>query len=113
MINKKTLSLKESLELLEKHWPKLFSIDDPKPFKKNIYNEMIKNKKLSPNDIGKALKKYCKSPLYIGCIAYNTHYFDLHGRRVGRIPEIVREEAREKIIAIERKIYKKCRKYYY
>lgn len=90
-------------------WPKLFDINNPKPLKLNIMQDMAKDIQSRGLDMGLgsvrvALNAYTSHAKYIRCVAAGGMRYDLNGEPCGEVTETAARNARERFKALERKL---------
>ncbi|EBQ4836474.1 prop effector [Salmonella enterica subsp. arizonae] len=89
-------------------WPKLFDINNPKPLKLNIMQDMAKDIQARGLDMGigsvrVALNAYTSHAKYIRCVAAGGMRYDLNGEPCGEVTETAIRHAAERFKDLERK----------
>lgn len=89
-------------------WPKLFDINNPKPLKLNIMQDMAKDIQARGLDMGLgsvrvALNAYTSHAKYVRCVAAGGMRYDLSGESCGEVTETAARNARERFKNLERK----------
>ncbi|HBZ9864074.1 TPA: ProQ/FinO family protein [Salmonella enterica subsp. houtenae] len=89
-------------------WPKLFDINNPKPLKLNIMQDMVKDIQSHGLDLGVgavrvALNAYTSHARYVRCVAAGGMRYDLKGEPCGEVTEAAIKHAKEKFKVLERK----------
>ncbi|HFE7522330.1 TPA: ProQ/FINO family protein [Salmonella enterica subsp. enterica serovar Newport] len=89
-------------------WPKLFDINNPKPLKLNIMQDMAKDIQARGLDMGigsvrVALNAYTSHAKYIRCVAAGGMRYDLNGEPCGEVTETAIRHATERFKDLERK----------
>ncbi|EEM8544084.1 prop effector [Salmonella enterica] len=85
-------------------WPALFDINNPKPLKINIIQDMIKDIQARALDMGAgsvraALSTYTGHSKYIRCVAAGGPRYDLNGEPCGEVTEAAVQHATERLRA--------------
>ncbi|EJZ7015421.1 ProQ/FinO family protein [Salmonella enterica] len=89
-------------------WLNLFDINNPKPLKLNIMQDMAEDIQARGLDMGlgsvrSALNTYTSHARYIRCVAAGGMRYDLNGEPCGEVTETAIKHATERFKALERK----------
>lgn len=89
-------------------WPKLFDINNPKPLKLNIMQDMVKDIQARGIEMGTgavrvALGAYTGHARYIRCVAAGGMRYDLNGEPCGEVTETAAKNAAARFEDLERK----------
>lgn len=98
---------------LSEYWPELFNINNPKPLKLNIMQDIAKDIEVRGIDMGlgsvrTGLNTYTSHARYILCVAAGGVRYDLNGEPCGEVTETAIKHAKERFKALEWKL-KACR----
>ncbi len=99
---------RKRVQKIAEFWPKLFDINNPKPLKLNIMQDMEKDIQTRGLDMGfgsvrVALNAYTSHAKYIRCVAAGGARYDLNGEPCGEVTETAARNARERFKDLERK----------
>lgn len=73
---------------LERHYPKLFNTEKPKPIKVGIFEDMVaEHEDWNTELLQEAIKKYVRAEAYYVACVEDMHRYNLQGDRVDRITE--------------------------
>ena len=70
---------------LERNYPKLFDVENPKPLKVGIFEEIVAEVDWNVGVLKEAIKQYARAEKYYVACADDLHRYDLEGERVARI----------------------------
>ncbi|ENJ0753522.1 ProQ/FinO family protein [Salmonella enterica] len=98
---------RKRVQKITEFWPKLFDINNPKPLKLNIMQDMAKDIQARGPDMGigsvrVALNAYTSHAKYIRCVAAGGMRYDLNGEPCEEVTETAARNARERYKALER-----------
>ncbi|EAY3716692.1 prop effector [Salmonella enterica] len=99
---------RKRVQKLIKFWPELFNINNPKPLKLNIMQDIGKDIQSRGLDMGigsvrVALGAYTSHAKYIRCVAAGGMRYDLNGEPCGEVTETAAKSAGERFKELERK----------
>ncbi|EAW9081155.1 ProQ/FinO family protein [Salmonella enterica] len=100
---------RKRVQKIAEFWPKLFDINNPKPLKLNIMQDMEKDIQLRGLDMGigsvrVALGAYTSHAKYIRCVSAGGARYDLNGEPCGEVTEAAARNARERFKNLETKL---------
>lgn len=98
---------RKRVQKITEFWPKLFDINNPKPLKLNIMQDMAKDIQARGLDMGigsvrVALNAYTSHAKYIRCVAAGGMRYDLNGEPCGEVTETAIRHATERFKALDR-----------
>lgn len=85
--------ISSAIALLEKKYPKLFSMENPKPLKVGVFNEVVVSGDWNKQLLKKALRTYVQSKAYYLSCSSASYRYDLNGDKVGEISADNKENA--------------------
>lgn len=99
---------RKRVQKITEFWPKLFDINNPKPLKLNIVQDMVKDIQARGLDMGigsvrVALNAYTSHAKYIRCVAAGGMRYDLNGEPCGEVTETAIKNAKERYKVLEQK----------
>jgi ProP effector len=98
---KKREAAKAAVELLSEAYPEVFNLQEPKPLKVGIHEDLAADEKLSKTKIRLALSAYVRHYNYLSCLVEGAQRVDLKGQPVAAVTAEDQAHAREKMAAVE------------
>lgn len=99
---KKREAAKAAVELLSEAYPQVFNLQEPKPLKVGIHEDLAADEKLSKTKIRLALSAYVRHYNYLSCLTEGSQRIDLLGQPVAAVTAEDEAHAREKMAEVEK-----------
>lgn len=101
-IKKKREAAKAAVAMLAEAYPAVFDLENPKPLKIGIHNDLTEDAKISKTQMRKALSAYTRHYAYISCLVAGGHRVNLQGEVGAEVSAEEIAHAKEKVEAIDK-----------
>ncbi len=95
--NKNREANQAAVELLIESYPNTFSLDEPKPLKIGIQDDLVSDEKVSRGKIKRALATYVRNPRYLSSMVAGVQRVDLTGADAGEVTADDEKHAKAKL----------------
>ena len=95
--NKNREANQAAVELLIEAYPNTFSLNEPKPLKIGIQEELVADEKVSRGKIKRALATYVRNPRYLQSMVAGAHRVNLAGEEAGEVTAEDEQHAKAKL----------------
>lgn len=99
---KKRETAKAAVALLTDKYPEIFNLEDPKPLKIGIHQDLQADSGISKTQLRKALSAYTRHYNYIACLTKGGSRIDLKGENVAEVTVEEIQHASDKVAEIDK-----------
>ena len=90
---------KAAMALLCEHYPEIFNLNEPKPLKIGIHQDLAADEKISKTKIRRGLSAYVRHHKYHACLIPGANRVGIDGQVTGQVTEDEASHAQEKLSA--------------